>query len=76
MKKCLILSIVLMVLLFWALPSAVTLQSNPASALPWLPATDSQRWIYARLLLEFAAIAAGLTIIVKVGLYLWREIAD
>ncbi|EHM02106.1 hypothetical protein HMPREF9946_01406 [Acetobacteraceae bacterium AT-5844] len=76
MRIYLTIFVVLLVALFWGLPTLIDLRADGVGWLSWTPEAGAPAWTYARRALELLAIVAGLLFLRRAWKQFWRALAD
>ena len=76
MRRYIILLIVLLAAFFWLEPFLRSTLEAQASRLSWLPVFPAEAWTALWVLTLAAVMITAVVVVVRIGLYIWREVLD
>lgn len=76
MRRSLILLVLLLGCLYWLEPWLRRVNAAEAASHPWLPVLSPESWNLVVLGIIVLAVLTGLVLLVKLGLFIRRELGD
>jgi hypothetical protein len=76
MRRYIILLIVLLAALFWFEPFLRSMLEAQALRFNWIPTFPAEAWTALWVLTLLAVVVIAVVVVVRIGIYIWREVLD
>ncbi len=76
MRRSIILLIVLLAAMFWLEPFLRSMMEAQAQRYSWIPVFPAEALTALWVLTLVGALLIGIVVVVRIGIYIWREVLD
>lgn len=76
MRRSIILLIVLLAAMFWLEPFLRSIMEAQAQRYSWIPVFPAEAWTALWVLTLVGELLIGIVVVVRIGIYIWREVLD